>query len=224
MKTETLHIDLIYDIICPWCFVGHQRLVNAISKTQANVKVTLIPFQLRPGLLQEGVSIAEYWKAKGIDDIQKAYEGVIDAATSENLDINPQKFSKIPNTLKIHQVILKAEEKGVGVQVLHAIQKGYFSNGEDLTLLENIIKLTLPFLTKKEITSAWNDEDSYKQKVLSKEKRVKELHVNSVPTYIIDYKYRISGAVSNYKLIDMLNQLAPKDMTGDFCDITTENC
>lgn len=223
MKTTTLHIDLIYDIICPWCYVGHQRLVNAIKKTNASVAIHLVPYQLRPDLKQEGISIEKYWKDKGMLDIDAAYEKVISAGLSEGLDINPKKISKIPNTLKIHQVILKAEEIGMGLEVLHAIQNGYFSNGDDLTKVDTIVTLTKSYLTKEEVLLAWND-DVYKELVLSKEKQVKDLHVNAVPTYIIDQKHRISGAVSNYMLVDMLTQLAPKNILGEFCDIKTGKC
>ncbi|NJB83786.1 DsbA family oxidoreductase [Wenyingzhuangia aestuarii] len=224
MKTEALQIDLIYDIICPWCYVGHQRLVNAIKKTNAQVQIHLIPFQIRPNLPESGISIQEYWEAKGVTNVLEAYEKVIEAGESENLDINPNKFSRIPNTLKIHQVILKAEEKGVGLEVLHVIQTAYFTKGEDLTALNNLIKITKDFLSEEEVVDVWNDDSQYKNAVLTKEKQAKALYIKAVPTYIVAQKHRVSGAVSNFTLVDMLNQLAPKEIIGDFCDVETGKC
>ncbi|NIJ45684.1 putative DsbA family dithiol-disulfide isomerase [Wenyingzhuangia heitensis] len=225
MNTDALEIDLIYDIICPWCYIGHQRLTNAIQKTKAKVQIRLVPFQIRPNLPEQGISIKEYWKSKGIDDPILAYKKVSEAALAEGLEINPEKFTTIPNTLKIHQVILKAEDIGVGLQVLHAIQTAYFSKGVDISLLENILKITKNYLLTEVVTKAWNSElDIYKNLVLAKEKSARDLHVNAVPTYIVDHKHRISGAVSNFTLMDMLQQLAPKEIVGDFCDIKTENC
>lgn len=224
MEKETLQIDLVYDIICPWCYIGHQRLSNAIKKTNAKVKINLIPFRIRPNIPEQGISITEYWQSKGIVDIDEAYASVKEAAESENLGFYPDKFNSIPNTLKLHQVILKAEEKGLGLAVLHAIQYAYFAKGRDLTKLKTIVDITEDFLTQKEVTETWNNLDFYETLVVTKEQKAKEARINSVPTYIVDEKHRIKGAVSNYTLVDMLNQLAPKETVGEYCDITTGLC
>ncbi len=149
MKNEILQIDLIYDIICPWCFVGHTRLLNAVKNTNTRVSINLIPFQIRPSIPEIGIDIETYWKDKGVTNVLKAYENVAEAAAAENLEIHPDKFSRIPNTLKIHQLILKAEEKGNGLRVLHTLQKAYFSQGSDLTLLPVLITLLSSYLTAK---------------------------------------------------------------------------
>lgn len=224
METEILEIDLVYDIICPWCYVGHQRLLNAIQKTNSKVHINLIPFQLRPHISQKGIAIKEYWEAKGITNITLAYEKVIEAAESENLNLDPSKFSTLPNTLKIHQVLLKAEELNVGLKVLHAIQRAYFSFGADLTSLESMITITRDYLSEKEVKEAWEDVSTYKNLVISKEQHAKSLNITSVPTYVINKQHRIAGAVSNYTLRDMLHQLAPKIDIGEFCDIETGIC
>lgn len=224
MKKETLHIDLVYDIICPWCYIGHQRLRNAIKKTNAKVQINLIPYRIRPNIPNKGLSIQEYWMSKGITDIQAAYKNVKKAAESEGLGLYPEKFSSIPNTLKLHKVILKAEEKELGLDVLHAIQSAYFTDGIALTSLDTIIDITEDFLSESEVREAWEDLDYFETLVLSKEQKAKELHINSVPTYLIDEKHRIKGAVSNFTLVDMLNQLAPKEFVGEFCDVSTGLC
>lgn len=224
MKKETLTIDLVYDIICPWCYVGHQRLLNAIQKTNTTVEINLMPFQLKPSIPEEGISIEDYWKEKGIVEVNSAYEKVVEAAESESIVINPSVFSRIPNTLKIHQVVLLAQEKGVGLVVLHAIQTAYFSKGADLTQLTTLVKITKKFLAAKEVENAWNDASKLKDTVLSKEQKIKDLHIASVPSYIVDNKHRISGAVSNFTLVDMLLQLAPKESTQNFCTIEGGSC
>ncbi len=224
MEKATLQIDLIYDIICPWCYVGHQRLLNAIKKTKAKVEISLVPYQIRPNISNKGMLIQEYWKEKGIVDLKLAYEKIKEAAEIEGLGFEPHIFSKIPNTLKIHQVILLAQEQGFGMEVLHTIQTAYFARGVDLTVLDNIIDLVVPFLSEKEVLVAWNDKTNYQELVLRKEQEVKSKNITVVPTYIINKKQKLTGAVSNYTLVDMLKQLAPKEEIGEFCDLATGEC
>jgi len=224
MEEQALIIDLVYDIICPWCYVGHERLIKAIKMTCTVVKINLIPFQIRPQIPQEGMPIKEYWAGKGITEIGTAYKTVIEAAEAENIVINPSVFSTIPNTLNIHKVLLMAQKKGVGLLALKDIQAAYFAKGTDLTQLQSIVALTKKYLSEKEVENAWNDVSTLKNEVLAKEQKIKDLHVKAVPTYIVGNKHRISGAISNYTLIDMLLQLAPKETTQNFCAIDGENC
>lgn len=224
MKNDPLQIDLVYDIICPWCYVGHQRLRNAVLKTTTQVQINLVPYRIRPNVPIEGISIEEYWKKKGIVDVGLAYEKVKEAAENEGLGFKPEDFNTIPNTLKIHQVIVKAEENGVGLAALHAIQTAYFAEGSDLTKLKNIISITNGILTPEEATNAWNDTDHYEKLVLERESTVKEAKINSVPTLLVANQHRITGAVANHTLVDMLHQLAPKETQGESCDINTGLC
>ncbi len=217
MGKEALQIDLVYDIICPWCYIGHHRLQKAIQKTNANVTLKLIPYQLRPNLPLQGIPIKEYWLQKGIDSIDEAYQEVTEAAFNEGLVIAPFKFNTIPNTLKLHQVIHLAEEKGVGIEVLHAIQTAYFREGANLTELSTVLKITETYITEVEVEKAWNDKEYYQKQVLMKEQEIKSKNVTVVPTYIINNKQRISGAVHNHTLIDMLQQLAPIHHDGKSC-------
>lgn len=225
MNNKALQIDLIYDIICPWCYVGHQRLRNAILKTNTQVHIHLIPYRIRPELPLKGIPIKEYWQSKGITDPETAYKKVMEAAKNDGLKFNPKGFNTIPNTLKLHQVILKAQENGLGLEVLHAIQSAYFGSGRDLTQLKTIMDITEDFLSIKDVEEAWMNSDYYETLVITKEQKVKEMKINSVPTYIVNGKHRVTGAVANYTLVDMLNQLAPKELLNrDFCDINAENC
>lgn len=218
MKTEALQIDLVYDIICPWCYIGHQRLMKAIKVSNTKVEVRLIPFQIRPKLPLEGISVKAYWSAKGIEDIDKAYESIIEAADAEALIINPHQFSVIPNTLKIHQLIINAQERGIGLEVLHAIQKAFFEKGADLTKTKVLKDVLEGFFSEHEFFKAFDSKD-YENQVLALEKNVNKLKISKVPTFIIDKKHRLSGAISNFMLKDMLRQLIPVVQEGEACDI-----
>ncbi|MGY5351385.1 DsbA family oxidoreductase [Wenyingzhuangia sp. IMCC45533] len=223
MNKAALQIELVYDIICPWCYIGHHRLLKAIKTTNVEV-IKLLPYQLRPHLPQEGISTKDYWKQKGITDIETAYKDVKEAAESEGIVIAPLKFNRIPNTLKIHQVVMLAEEKGLGVEVLQAIQTAYFKEGLDLTKMTTVLEVTEDFLSGKEIKKAWESEDFYETMVFTKEQKVKSKKISVVPTYIVNDKHRISGAVSNYTMLDMLKQLTTDKNHSGFCEIDSDVC
>lgn len=218
MEKEVLQIDLIYDIICPWCYVGHERLHKAIEKSNTTVQINLIPFQIRPQIPSTGQSIKDYYKNKGITDVAKAYTTVKEAAEDVGLLFEPNKFSKIPNTILLHAFILKAEEINKGAELLKAIQTAYFGKGIDLTLENNITPIVNEFL-EIEVIEEILTSDKYQQKVLALESIARSKNINAVPTYVINQKHRISGAVSNFMLKDMLQQYEPKNLIGDSCDI-----
>ncbi|WP_010136588.1 DsbA family oxidoreductase [Ochrovirga pacifica] len=224
MKKKALKIEIVYDIICPWCYIGHHRLQQAIQKANAKVDIQLIPYQLRPDLPEEGISIEEYWKSKGITDVDEIYKAVIDAGKEEGLGMYPKKFKTIPNTLKLHQVIAKAQEKGVGVQVLHQIQKAYFQEGKSITTMGAILDITVGFLSNQDVKDAWEDLVDYRNLVLQKEQQIKQQNIRSVPTFIVDEIHRVTGAVPTSTLVEMLHQLAPKDWNGVACNLEDKDC
>src|SRR5947207_15995242 len=104
-----LHIDVISDVICPWCFIGKRRLEKAIATlvSQHEVRVRWLPFQLNPTMPNEGISRREYRTAK-FGSWERSLEldaGVVAAGKTEGITFAFERIERTPNTLDAHRLI-----------------------------------------------------------------------------------------------------------------------
>src|SRR3981189_1528538 len=114
----TLPIEMVSDVVCPWCFIGKRRLEKAIAlKPDIPVEVRFHPFFLHP------------WVPREKSNAQR----VADAAASEGLVYSFDKIKRQPNTLDCHRLILWAGEIGNAARMNQRIMDLYFTEGGDLT-------------------------------------------------------------------------------------------
>ena len=128
-----LTIDVISDVICPWCFIGKRRLEKALGNLAASVRWH--PFQLNPDMPREGIERKSYrirkfgsWERSQELDAQVAAAG-----RGEGIAFNFDRMARTPNTLDAHRVIWLAGERGVQDAVVEALFLAYFTDGRDLS-------------------------------------------------------------------------------------------
>ena len=128
-----LTIDVISDVICPWCLIGKRRLEKALGNRPA--VVSWHPFQLNPDMPREGIDRKSYrirkfgsWERSQELDAQVAAAG-----QGEGITFNFDKMDRTPNTLDAHRIIWLAGERGVQDAVVEAMFLAYFTDGGDLS-------------------------------------------------------------------------------------------
>src|SRR3954463_7269866 len=128
-----LTIDVISDVICPWCFIGKRRLEKPLNDRHATVRWH--PFQLNPDMPREGVERKSYRIRKfgSWERAQQLDAQVAAAGRGEGLAFNFDRQSRTPNTLDAHRVIWLAGERGVQDAVVEALFLAYFTEGLDLS-------------------------------------------------------------------------------------------
>src|SRR5947207_10102584 len=113
--TAPLAIDVVSDVVCPWCFIGKSRLEQALElRPDIPVEIRYHPYFLNDWIPREGISREDYLTAKfGSPERYKQIAGrVVEAARSEGLTYSPDKISRQPNTLDCHRLIHWAGPKG----------------------------------------------------------------------------------------------------------------
>src|SRR5437868_7330335 len=130
-----LHIDVISDVICPWCFIGKRRLEKAIAAHGEPVKVRWLPVQLNPSMPKEGISRREYRTKKfGSWDRSKELDArVISVGKDEEIDFAFDRIERTPNTLDAHRLIWLADKEGLQDAVVEALFRAYFTEGRDIS-------------------------------------------------------------------------------------------
>jgi predicted DsbA family dithiol-disulfide isomerase len=131
---SVLPIDVVSDVVCPWCFIGKRRLEKAIAlRPDIAVEVRFRPYFLNPWVPREGMSRKEYLTTKfGSPERYRAIaERVARAAAAEGLTYNLDNIKRQPNTLDCHRLILWAGESAARMK--QRLMELYFAEGGDLT-------------------------------------------------------------------------------------------
>jgi predicted DsbA family dithiol-disulfide isomerase len=189
LGTEQLKIKVISDTICPWCYVGKRRLERAIALLgNLPIEVEWKPFQLNPTMPREGMSRREYRTRKfGSWERSRALDAQVRAAGAEvGIVFAPDKIVRTPNTLLSHQLIWLAGLHGRQNAVVEAIFCEYFCKGRDIGETAVLLELGLSAgLTRDEIERRLNNADA-SEAVLREERKVRDLAVRGVPTFVVN--------------------------------------
>jgi predicted DsbA family dithiol-disulfide isomerase len=204
-----MEIKMFSDTICGWCYIGKERLKQALREVGGNgIKVTNLPFQLNPDMPMEGMDRIQYIKKKfgSIENAKPMYDNMILQGQQENLEIKLDKIKKTPNTVKSHLLIDYAKLNKVENEVMDSIFESYFFKAKDIgdeNVLLQIgkkhdldIKGLEKFITQKENL----------QKIDKLDTIAKQMGISGVPFYIFNDKISISGAETVENLTKAINK------------------
>lgn len=207
--SEPLTIDVISDVVCPWCFIGKRRLEKAIaSRPDLPVTVRFHPYFLNDWVPREGVSRTEYLTTKfgSPDRYNKNVPRVVAAAESEGLTYAPDKIQRQPNTLDCHRLILWAEREGNGARMKQRLMDLYFTEGGDLTDREVLVRAAadcgLDAAQVRELLASDTDVDTVTQAAES----AKNAGIDGVPMFIFNGVLAVSGAQSPEYLVSAMER------------------
>src|SRR5882724_7301906 len=139
---EPLVIDVVSDVVCPWCFIGKRRLEKALAlRPDIPVEVRYRPYFLNDWVPREGIGRDEYLTAKfGSPERYKSIAGrVAQAAKAEGLTYNVDGIQRQPNTTDCHRLILWARNTGKAGEMKQRLMELYFAEGADLTDREVLV-------------------------------------------------------------------------------------
>ncbi len=208
-----LTIEVVSDVICPWCFIGKRRLEKALSLLgkPTTVKVVWRPFQLNPQMATNGIERRAYRTAKfGSWERSMALDAkVTEAGKGEGIDFAFDKMTRTPNTLDAHRLIWLAQKVGVQDAAVETLFRAYFLDGLDLndrsTLLAIALQSGIATLDAERLLAG----DEGRAEVLEEEARYKSLGVSGVPSFFFNGEFAFSGAVDATLLADAIRQCLP---------------
>jgi predicted DsbA family dithiol-disulfide isomerase len=199
---EAITIDVVSDVVCPWCYLGKKRLDKAIEsvKDDLAVAVTFRPYQLNPDMPPEGVDHKKHLAEKlgGADAVDRAHEMLAGLGHEAGIDFDFPAVKISPNTLDAHRLLRWAMIEGPDVQnrVAVALFKAYFEEGRNVgeraVLLDIAEAAGMDRAVVCALFSAGADVDSVKEEI----GMARDMGVTGVPCFIIDNKYAVMGAQS----------------------------
>jgi len=208
---EPLTIDVVSDVVCPWCFIGKSRLEKALKlKPEIPVEVRFHPYFLNPWVPREGISREQYLTTKfGSPERYKSIAGrVAQAAAEEGLTYAVDKMTRQPNTLDCHRLILWAESDGKSAQMKQRLMELYFTEGADLSDRDTLVKAAADVGLDAEKIREMLASDTDVARVEQAANAAKEAGIDGVPTFILGGVAAVTGAQSPEMLASAIEQVA----------------
>jgi predicted DsbA family dithiol-disulfide isomerase len=192
-------VDLVSDVICPWCFIGLVRLEEALAKTGASdVELTLHPFQLDPSTPPEGADLRERLAKKFGVTPANVFQRVEAAARESGIPLDFEKVRRSPNTLKAHTLLGAAKAKGSATQraLARAIFEAYFLEGRDVGEADVLADTAAAHGFDRDAVLALLADPSAIAATRHEAAELAGQGISGVPFTIFDGKLAVSGAQS----------------------------
>ena len=210
-NNQPVRIDVVSDVVCPWCFIGKHRLEKALAlRPDIPVEVHWRPYFLNDWIPREGISREDYLITKfgSVERYKGIAQRVAAAAKEEGLVYAANKMKRQPNTLDCHRLIRWADAKGKATEMKQKLMDLYFTQGADLTDRETLVKAAadvgLDANTVRTDLAGDKDVAAVEQEALS----AKESGIEGVPCFIFGGKFAVSGAQSPEYLAEAIDRMA----------------
>ena len=208
---QKVTVNMVSDVVCPWCIVGYQRLQEAI-KTLDNIEVDIKfhPFELNPNMPEQGQNLREHIMEKyGISEQQSADNRarLVEAGEVLGFAFNFTDDSRMQNTFKAHQLIHLAAKKGLEEEMKLSLFKAYFTDGKDVNDQKVLVEIADAIgLDEGEVKEVLQN-GKYAQAVREEEAIWMQRGIQSVPTFVIGNQ-GIAGAQEPATLAAFITQAA----------------
>jgi predicted DsbA family dithiol-disulfide isomerase len=202
-------IEMYADVVCPWCYIGIQRLEQALAqRPDLHVERRWRPFQLRPEMPAGGRPWREFANEKfgGMAQAEQIFARVTQIGAQDGLDFRFDRITSAPNTADAHRLILLAQEHGQAWQVARALFTAYFSDGRDLNDQNQLVAIAASNGLPAEQARACLASSAGRSEVEQSQLEATYRGINSVPCYVIDGRYAVLGAQPVETLLGALDQ------------------
>ncbi|THH37426.1 DsbA family oxidoreductase [Aliishimia ponticola] len=209
-SAPVVQIDIISDVMCPWCIVGYKQLELALAQTGMGARVRWHPFELNPDMPAEGENMTEHIQRKygasaeqSVQNRQRLQD--IGAALGFEFNFNPD--SKIVNSFHAHVLLDYAATQGLQHPLKMALFKAHFSDGKDLSQDEVLLDVAETVGLDRDASRAALTAECHQQAVRSEEKVWYQNGISGVPSMIFAEKYLITGAQGPENYAKMLQKV-----------------
>jgi predicted DsbA family dithiol-disulfide isomerase len=208
----SLSIDVVSDVVCPWCFIGKRRLEGALAlyaQAQPDAPMAVVtwrPFQLNPGMPPEGMPRAEYVARKFGARGATVYDRVSAAGREVGIAFAFDRIVRQPNTVAAHSLIELGAVRGLQDALVEAFFRAYFLDGVDLTARASLIAIAAGAGLDRAEVEQWLDNAHAREAIEVEDARARELGVEGVPFFIFNGRIAVSGAQPSELLFEAMKQ------------------
>lgn len=206
---EPMTVDVVSDVVCPWCYLGKRRLELALEQAEdIEVEVRWRPFQLDPTIPDEGVDREDYFREKfgDLTRVAAIHERLKELGDGVGIRFAFERIARTPNTLDAHRLIRWASIEGAGEAVVEKLFSLFFEDGADLgdidVLVEAAVAVGLPGDLVRRLLESDADRDEVREEIATAQR----IGVTGVPCFVIDGRYAVMGAQEPEAIVAALRQ------------------
>lgn len=205
----SLQVDVIADLICPFCFIGKRRLDLALEAVGGPLEVGWYPFQLNPDMPPAGMSLEDYLSRRfgNAASMKPALDGLIAEGRREGIEFRFDELDHVPNTLPAHQLMQLAETRGKDQSKLaESLMRSFFERGENIGSTDILVEIGGWHGLDADTVRRTIADDRSKQIVRSREAQLRASGLSSVPGFLLNRRLLVVGAQPTGVLISAFDQ------------------
>lgn len=209
-----MRIDIVFDTVCPWCFVGKRRFDRALRlRPNAAPEIRYRSFLLNPDLPAQGVDRREYLDRKfgGSQQYDRIVEALVFTGKGEGINFALDKIKRTPNSANSHRLVRLAQTVGRQHEVVEVLFTAYFERGLDIGNIEVLVRLAEEAGIERSMAYAHLSSESDVNAVYTENARMHRLGITGVPCYIFNESRAIAGAQEPDILVKMLDMATAQE-------------
>lgn len=192
-----MKIDVVFDTVCPWCFIGKRRLDAALTlRADLKAECRWRPFMLNPDMPRSGMDRHAYLFGKFGNEarIGRIYGAIIEAGRAEKIPFAFDRIGRTPNSLDSHRLVMFAEPAGRATEAVDAVFKAYFIDGRDIGSKDVLIEIGASLGLDVGSLGRYLDGIDDIDRIRADNASFHRLGINGVPAYIFNSSFVVSGA------------------------------
>jgi predicted DsbA family dithiol-disulfide isomerase len=208
----SVRIDIVSDVMCPWCAIGYASLSRALQAMAGQVEADIHwqPFELNPDMPAEGQNLREHLQQKygsTAEESKAVRERITSMGEQLGVTFNFTDEQRIVNTFSAHQLLHWAGNSGLQTALKMALFNAYFRDGLDVSRHDVLVDIARDVGLDAQQAHAVLAEQRYAAEVRNKEQQWQESGIRSVPAIILDQKYLLSGAQPPEAYVKALSEI-----------------
>jgi predicted DsbA family dithiol-disulfide isomerase len=203
-----LAVDVISDVICPWCYIGKRRLEKAIVESQQEVRVRWLPFQLNPTMPNEGISRKEY-RSRKFGRWERSLEldaKMVALGDTEGIHFAFDQIEWMPNTEDAHRLVWLADQQDCQDAVVESLFRAYFTEARVISNRQILIDVVAEAGLDRDRAEAMLNSEQGMDAIKEAEELSRRHQVIGVPFFIVNDESTLSGAQQPDAFLDAFRQ------------------
>jgi len=213
---QTLKIDIVSDVSCPWCIIGYQSISTALKQLEPQVaaNITWHAFELNPAMPAEGEDMGEHLQHKygsSKADFEQTRKMITARGAALGFPFNFKENGRIYNTFNAHRLLFWARQFNKQTELKLALFGLYFTEGGNPSNVEQLLqvveKVGLPADEARKIL----ESDKFTVEVRAEQAKYQGMGISSVPTFIINDKFKVTGGQAVEKFVEILSEITAQE-------------
>ena len=209
-----LTIEMVSDLVCPWCWLGLRRIQSAIALVpEIEVELLFRPFELDPTIPEGGVNYRDYMASKFGPETEDSRwvamrEALVQYGQEEDIPYNFSELRHRPNSFDAHRLVRWAQGQGKGAEAKEALFSAYFEHARDIGDHDVLCDIAEEIGLERDIVEKLLLSDADVEAVRKEEELFRQMGIGGVPTYIAMRRIAVQGAESAEKLAKFIKASA----------------